>query len=45
VCVCVCGGCVCVCVCVCVGLDETVFHPNLHTKRSSIQSDTYQMSY
>jgi len=27
----------------CAGLDET--HPNLHTKRSSIQSDIYQMSY
>jgi len=31
----------------CAGLDETVeqSHPNLHTKRSSIQSDIYQMSY
>jgi len=27
----------------CAGLDET--HPNLHTRRSSIQSDIYQMSY
>jgi len=28
-------------------LDETAehSHPNLHTKRSSIQSDIYQMSY
>jgi hypothetical protein len=27
------------------GLDGTVFYPNLCTKRSSIQSDIYQMSY
>jgi len=27
----------------CTGLDES--QPNLHTKRSSIQSDIYQMSY
>ena len=27
----------------CAGLDES--HPNLHTKRSSIQSDIYQISY
>jgi len=25
----------------CAGLDES--HPNLHTKRSSIQGDIYQM--
>jgi len=31
----------------CAGLDETAeqSHPNLHTKRSSVQSDVYQMSY
>jgi len=28
----------------CAGLDETQSHPNLHTKRLSIQSDIYQMS-
>jgi len=28
-----------------VHLGETQSHPNLHTKRSSIQSDIYQMSY
>jgi len=27
----------------CAGLYET--HPNLHTRRSSIKSDIYQMSY
>jgi hypothetical protein len=29
------------------GLDETTLqsHPNLHTKRSSIEGDIYQMSY
>jgi len=27
----------------CAGLDEA--HPNLHTKRSSIESDIYQMLY
>jgi hypothetical protein len=27
----------------CAVLDETASHPNLHTKRSSIQSDIYQM--
>jgi len=29
----------------CAGLDETASHPNLHTKRSSIQIDIHQMSY
>jgi len=31
----------------CAGVDETALqsHPQLHTKRSSIQSDIHQMSY
>jgi hypothetical protein len=29
----------------CAGFDETASLPNLHTKRSSIQNDIYQMSY
>jgi len=29
----------------CAGLEETAPLPNLHTKRSSIHSDIYHMSY